>query len=134
MSKFVIFSLIGLLVLLDQIAPRLADRQLRSNGTIESAISTLMPSLNELKGRTAKTCDIMHIYGIYLYQICFRPYVSGNVEYEDGYHLVYHKPKPRLSIIMPANGPDSYYFKELVQGEFILFVETNGTIRYGDGR
>jgi len=134
MSKLVIFGLIGLFILSDQIASRLADQKIRSNGIFESAISALMPSLDELSEPSAKTCEVKSIYAIYLYQFCFRPYTAGTERNQDGYHLIYHKPKPKLSLFMPANSPDNYYFKESSQGEFILFAQRDGTIQYGDTR
>jgi hypothetical protein len=133
MKKSLIFGVIGLFFL-DQFFPRLADRQIRSSGVFESAQSTLMPNLEGLTDRSENVCEFTNAYVVYLYQVCFRPYTSGTENSEDGYHLVYHKPKPKFTLIMSANNRNNYYFNEMVQGEFILFVQRDGSIRYGDSR
>lgn len=134
MKKIILFGFLGSLIALDQILPRIADKQIRSSTIFDTSINALMPGLDGLNPASQKVCETHRSYFLYLFQICFKPYTASGSESLDGYHLVYHKPKPRLSLIMPANNPDSYYFKESAQGDFLLFIRRDGTIQYGDAR
>lgn len=134
MKKVFILGLLGSLIILDQILPRIADRQIRSSEIFDSSINSVRPNLNEIGATSRKMCEIHRAYVLYLFQVCFKPYTASGDERLDGYYLVYHKPKPRLSLVMPANGPESYYFEESSQGDFLLFIRRDGSIQYGDAR
>lgn len=134
MIKLLALGIFGLLVVSDQLIPRLADREIREQGFFDDAISDFMPSLLSLNRQSDRECRLQQTFILYSYQICFQPYTSGGDESRDGFHLVYHKPKPKLSFLMPANNSDSFYFKEVAQGEFVLFVRRDGEIQYGDNR
>jgi len=121
-------------VIADQVAARIADRNIRSTISFDNEIIKILPGMATLTKSSITQCVTEQVYLIYLYQICFQPYTSGNSRDQDGYHLVYHKPKLKLSFIMPANSPDDFYFKEMAQGEYLLFVRRDGSITYGDSR
>lgn len=134
MFKLLAIGVLGLLIASDQVIPRLADRQIREHGELEAAIPEFIPGLERLNERSDRECRLQYIYIFYAYQICFQPYTSSDDQSSAEFHLVYHRPKPKLSFLMPANNEDSFYFKELAQGEFILFVRRDGEIQYGDAR
>lgn len=119
---------------LDQGAARLADSKLRPSILDQDNINELLPSSDQLNNRARKVCRNQPFLLFYRYQVCLRPYVASESEIDHGWHYVYHRPKPVLSLIMPARDPESFYFQESVQGEFLLFVRRDGTIEMGDGR
>lgn len=126
------YLLLGAAILIfsvDRVMSQLADRDVRSSGMFEEKVSDILPILDELRTGIGKTCEVRNMYVLYVYQICFVPYTSGKDRSEDGYYLVYHRPKPKLTIIMPANHPDDYYFQESAQGQKMLFVRRDGTVQ-----
>lgn len=130
------YLLLGAAILIfsiDRAVPQLADRDVRSSGMLEEKASEILPILDGLRRGSGKICEVRNVYALYAYQICFVPYTYGENRNEDGYYLVYHKPKPKLTIIMPANHSDDYYFQESAQGQKILFVRRDGTVQQMPG-
>ena len=134
MKFVVVLGLLAAVGVLDQVSARLVDYNLRKDSLSASAQSLVLPKIETLRRGPRKTCQNSSLYLIYRYQFCFVTYTAGATESDDGWHLVYHRPKPFLSIVMPARQADSFYFREMVQGEYILFINRDGEVTYGDQR
>lgn len=130
----VFIGLVVSVVLLDQIVVRLADQMVGDVDPTTGPDLLPLPSIEDLREGTKRTCENSSIYLIYRYQFCFVPYTSGETANDDGWHLVYHKPKPWLSVAMPARHPNSFYFQEMAQGDYVLFVKRDGKTTLGDRR
>jgi len=130
----ILLGLAGTVVLLDFGLARLAERNARDDIENASTLPFSAPSNDTLVQGAKRTCQNTATHLIYRNQFCFVPYTSGEIADHNGWHLVYHRPKPFLSIIMPARHADSFYFRETVQGEYILFITHDGDVTYGDQR
>ena len=130
----ILIALVALIVVFDHFMAHLADQSVGEVDVESNLLSLPLPSGEKLSNDATGTCRNSSICLIYRYQFCFQPYTSNETENENGWHLVYHKPKPWLSVIMPARDPDSFYFEEMAQGEYILFVKADGRVILGDKR
>ena len=130
----IICGLVAVVVILDHVMVGLADQSVGEVDISNGLASLPLPSSENLSKDATRTCQNSSIYLIYRYQFCFQPYISGETENDDGWHLVYHKPKPWLSVVMPARSPDSFYFEEMSQGDYVLFVKSDGQVTLGDQR
>lgn len=129
-KRYILIACLGLVYFTDIfIASKINKNLLANDYYFEEQLAEVELNLEIFvnKNNPAK-CKVFYKFGIYAYQTCFEPVDYNGDWNKNGYFFTYHKTKPKLKILAPANNTNSYYFKQSVYARKLYFIRRDGTI------